>query len=175
MIHVAPFPQESLTRSAGFLDPIHTDVCGTFKVTSLGGCKYYESFIDDFSMRIFIYTIKNKSEVLNKFKIFKLQVGKQTGRRIKALRSDNSHRHNKTALRNELIEPWYRWRDQYWCTADWQQISGKAYRLFDSKNQNIVERRDILFDKVISSKPNMFLGAKTTNVKISFEWKRFTF
>ena len=47
------------------------------------------SFIDDFLRRSFIYTIKNKSEVLNKFKIFKPQVEKQTGRRIKALRSDN--------------------------------------------------------------------------------------
>ena len=45
---------------AGLLDLIHTDVCGPFM--SLGGSKYYVSFIDDFSRRIFIYTIKNKSE-----------------------------------------------------------------------------------------------------------------
>ena len=39
------------------LDLIHTHVCGPFKVTSLGDSKYYVSFIDDFSRRIFIYTL----------------------------------------------------------------------------------------------------------------------
>ena len=76
------------------------DVCEPFKVTSLGGSKYYVRFIESFSRRNFIYTIKNKREVLSKYKIFKLQVEKQTGRRIKALRSDKGPEYAS----NEILE-----------------------------------------------------------------------
>lgn len=47
------------------------------------------TFIDDFSRRIFIYFLKAKSEALQMFKVYKQHVEKQTGRKVKILRSDN--------------------------------------------------------------------------------------
>ena len=57
---------------------------------SLSGYVYYVSFIDYFSRKIWIYFLKEKSEVFSKFKKFKALVENQTDRKIKILRSDNS-------------------------------------------------------------------------------------
>jgi hypothetical protein len=42
--------------------------------TSHGGEKYFLTFIDDFSMKIFLYTMKTKFGVLDKLNIFKALV-----------------------------------------------------------------------------------------------------
>ena len=43
----------------------------------------------DYSRRTWIYFLKTKGEVFNRFKDFKALVEKQTGRKIQVLRSDN--------------------------------------------------------------------------------------
>lgn len=50
------------------------------------------TFIDDYSLKTWIYFLKTKEsdEVLDRFKEFKGLVENQTGRKIKVLRSDNS-------------------------------------------------------------------------------------
>jgi len=58
-------------------------------VSSVGGAKYFLTFIDDHLRKIYIYFLNNKSEVLKKFKSFKAFVEKQSGRKIKVLRTDN--------------------------------------------------------------------------------------
>jgi transposase InsO family protein len=57
--------------------------------TSLSGYVYYVSFIDDFSHKTWIYFLKTKSEVFNKFKEFKALVENISEKKIKILRSDN--------------------------------------------------------------------------------------
>lgn len=88
-IHVLAFPKESESRSNSLLELVHADVCGPFRIKSVGGSSYFVTFIDDMSRKIHVYFLKHKSEVLEKFKTYKLQVEKQTGRKIKTLRSDN--------------------------------------------------------------------------------------
>lgn len=88
-IHVLPFSHESQTKSKELIELVHSDVCGPFRVCSVGGSKYFVTFIDDKSRRIFIYFMKAKNEVFEKFKIYKAQVERQTGLKIKTLRSDN--------------------------------------------------------------------------------------
>ena len=66
---------------------IHSDVWAT-KATSLGGCKYYVSFIDDQTRKVWVYFMKHKSEVFNHFKAFKAMVEKEKGTKIKVLRSN---------------------------------------------------------------------------------------
>ncbi|XP_074350908.1 uncharacterized protein LOC141690146 [Apium graveolens] len=53
------------------LEIVHTDIAGPFDIPSLGGNKYYLTFIDDFSRKSWVYIIKEKSEALDKFKEFK--------------------------------------------------------------------------------------------------------
>ena len=57
--------------------------------TSLSGYVYYVSFINDFSRKTWIYFLKAKSEVFNKFKEFKVHVENLSEKKIKILRSDN--------------------------------------------------------------------------------------
>jgi len=50
---------------------------------------YYVSFIDDFSRNTWIYFLKKKSEVFDRFKEFKALVENQIEKKIKLLRIDN--------------------------------------------------------------------------------------
>ena len=56
---------------------------------SLSGYVYYASFIDDYSCKTWIYFLKKKDEVFEKFKTFKAFVENLFEKRIKTLRSDN--------------------------------------------------------------------------------------
>lgn len=71
------------------LELIHTDVVGPMPVVSLGGQKYFVTFIDDFSKKLYTYAMKQKSEVLELFVMFHKLAEKQTGKKLKAIRSDN--------------------------------------------------------------------------------------
>jgi hypothetical protein len=50
---------------------------------------YYVSFIDEFSRKTWIYFLRKKSEVFDRFKEFKALVENQTEKQIKVLRTDN--------------------------------------------------------------------------------------
>lgn len=98
----------SKKQSSDILELIHTDLCGPMEKESLGGAKYFMTFIDDFSRYLFIYILHNKSQALDTFKDFKRLLEKQTGKKIKKLRSDNGKEyvnHNmKNFLKHEGIE-----------------------------------------------------------------------
>ena len=78
----------STARSKYILDLIHSDVWESPEM-SLGGAKYFVSFIDDYSRRLWVYPIKKKSDVFPVFKVLKAQVELETGKKIKCLRTDN--------------------------------------------------------------------------------------
>ncbi|EOY16575.1 Uncharacterized protein TCM_035373 [Theobroma cacao] len=69
-----PFPLSSSWRAGDKLQLVHSDVGGPVNTASLNGSIYYVIFIDDFSRYYWIYFLKNKSEVFEKFKIFKALV-----------------------------------------------------------------------------------------------------
>ena len=84
---------------------------------SLNGYLYYVIFIDDFSRKTWIYFLKTKDDKISKFQEFKASVEKQTGKHIRALRTDNggefeSHHFvdlcKKTRIRRQLIVPYNR-------------------------------------------------------------------
>ncbi|KAH9688421.1 hypothetical protein KPL70_015118 [Citrus sinensis] len=62
---------------------------GPTKTASIGGSHYFVTFVDDFSRRVWVYTMRAKDEVLEIFVKWKKLVETQTGRKIKVLRSDN--------------------------------------------------------------------------------------
>ena len=86
-IHKLHFPvTEIKTKSA--LELIHTDLWGPSPVISREGFRYYISFVDDFTRYTWIYPLKLKSEALEVFKLYKLQVENQFQTTIKILQSD---------------------------------------------------------------------------------------
>ena len=87
--HCTPLPNEGGKRATELLELIHTDVCGPMSTNSIGGARYFVTFIDDKSRKTFVYFLRTKDQVFTKFKEFRAMVQIQTGKRIKALRSDN--------------------------------------------------------------------------------------
>lgn len=79
----------AIHNTSGVLDYVHSDVWGPSKNASLGGKHWFVSFIDDFSRRVWVYTMRHKDEVLEVFVKWKKATETQTGRKIKVLRSDN--------------------------------------------------------------------------------------
>ncbi|KAJ0785458.1 putative RNA-directed DNA polymerase [Helianthus annuus] len=70
------------------LELVHSDICGPMRTESIGGCKYFITFIDDFSRKTWVFFLKYKSEALNFFKTFKALNERQSGYLIKTLRTD---------------------------------------------------------------------------------------
>ena len=60
----------SNSRSKTVLELVHSDVWQA-PVSSLGGAKYFVSFIDDYSRRCWVYPIKSKGDVFTIFKTYK--------------------------------------------------------------------------------------------------------
>ena len=79
--------KKTAVRSSDLLEVIHTDISGPYTATL---CRnfYFITFIDDYSRYGYLYLIKEKSESLDKFKIFRTEVEKQLGKVIKVVRSD---------------------------------------------------------------------------------------
>ena len=77
-------------NTKGTLDYIHSDLWGPSRVPSKGnGSRYMLSFIDDFSRKVWVHFLKEKSQVFDTFKQWKKLIENQTGRKIKRLRTDN--------------------------------------------------------------------------------------
>ena len=68
---------------------VHSDIWGLVQVVSKGGARYFMSFIDDYSKKVWVYFLKNRSEAFAKFKKWKAEVENQARRKIKCLRSNN--------------------------------------------------------------------------------------
>lgn len=83
-----PFPHSG-SRANGLLDIIHTDLCGPMETPSIGGGKYFITFIDDMSRKVYVYFLKNKLDIKSVFRKFKNEVENELERKIKILRSDN--------------------------------------------------------------------------------------
>lgn len=58
-----PFPKSNHQRQASILDLIHSDLCGPMETKSIGGARYFFTLIDDHSRMVFVYFLKNKSDV----------------------------------------------------------------------------------------------------------------
>ncbi|KAH9769620.1 hypothetical protein KPL71_012083 [Citrus sinensis] len=71
------------------MDYIYSDLWGPSQVSSHGGARYFITFIDDFSRKVWVYVLKQKNEALEKFKDWLTLMENQTERRVKRLRTDN--------------------------------------------------------------------------------------
>jgi hypothetical protein len=68
---------------------IHSDLCDPISYPSFFGCKYFLTFIDDFSRCTWVYLLKFKSEFFENFLAYKAIVEKQSGHQIQKLRTNN--------------------------------------------------------------------------------------
>lgn len=69
---------------------IHTDICDPMSVTSIGGARYFATFIDDYTWYTEIVMLKKKSDIFAAFVKYLAKVERETGRKITKIRSDNA-------------------------------------------------------------------------------------
>ena len=80
------FPSETVYTAP--LQLVHSDLWGPTTDPSYNGYKYYISFVDAFSRFTWIYFLKQKSDALEVFKLFKSQVELQFNHKLKVLQTD---------------------------------------------------------------------------------------
>lgn len=90
------------TRASQPLQLIHTDLCGPMEHVSLGGMRYFITFIDDYTKKVHVYLLKDKMSVLEVFKDFKSKVENELERKIKVIRSDNGTEYCNKEFENFL-------------------------------------------------------------------------
>lgn len=61
-------PKEATFHASRTLELIYSNVCGPFRVKSTGGARYFVTFVDDFSKKLWVYFISHKNQVLIKFR-----------------------------------------------------------------------------------------------------------
>ena len=86
--HVQTSHKKSLSLKSSPLELVHSDVC-QMPGLSLGGKKYLVTFVDDATRKVWVYPIRSKDEVLDKFRTFLALVENQIDKTLKCLRSDN--------------------------------------------------------------------------------------
>ena len=63
-------------RATNLLFLVHTDVCGPFDVLARDNYVYFITFIDDMSRYGYIFLMKHKSQIFERFKEFRHEVEK---------------------------------------------------------------------------------------------------
>ena len=99
--HQLPYPSQAQSRADHPGELIHTDVCGPFP-PSRGGFRYFISFIDDCTRLAMVYFIKKKSEAIDMFLHYQAWAEKQTGNKIKILRSDGGGEYDSGRFKRVL-------------------------------------------------------------------------
>ena len=82
---------------------MHTGLCGPMQNESIGGNRYFITFIDDFSRMCWVYFLKNKYDTFNVFKNFKALVELQSGYSLKKLRRDKGGEHTSHEFQDFYI------------------------------------------------------------------------
>ena len=108
-------PKTATHHASQILELVHSDVCGPFKINSTGGARYFVTFVDDFSRKLWIFFISQKSQVLEKFRHFIQLMRTSTGKTVQTLRTDNGGEYTSKAFNDfcstngiarELIPPY---------------------------------------------------------------------
>lgn len=77
-------------KSTEVLEYIHSDLWGSpSNEPTEVGCRYFVTYVDDLSKKVWIRFLSSKDEAFEKFAEWKVLVENQTGKKIKCLRTDN--------------------------------------------------------------------------------------
>ncbi|KAL6321590.1 hypothetical protein AAG906_024591 [Vitis piasezkii] len=95
--HRDAIPKRSLWRASQRLQLVHADICGPIKPVSNSKKRYLISFIDDYSRKVWIYFLTEKSEAFTTFKNYKNLGGEFTSLEFNAFCKTNGISRQLTA------------------------------------------------------------------------------
>jgi len=102
-------------RATEKLQLIHSDLKGPINVPTYAGNRFFITFTDDYTRKVWVFMMKKKSETLGVFQRFKQMVETETGLKLKCLRSDNGGEFtswkmkdylSKEGIKHELTVPY---------------------------------------------------------------------
>jgi transposase InsO family protein len=141
-----PFLIQTTHVSSKPLEMIHSNVW-TMKTKSIGGCRYYVSFIDDHTKKVWVYFMKQKGEVFQHFLNFKAMVEKEKGMNIKCLRSNGRGKYFSNEFNEYLKE--HGIQRKYSCSYSPHQNG-----IVERNNMHIVEITHAMLN--VKNLPNYF-------------------
>lgn len=83
-----PFPSHTSFMAKQKLELIHGDLCRPISPPTPSGNRYFLLLVDDYSRKMWVFMLKQKSEALAAFKKFKMLVENEAMETIKVLRTD---------------------------------------------------------------------------------------
>ena len=95
--HRMPFPSSN-SKSSTKLELVHMDVCGPIEEESAGGAKYLATFTDDYSKLSHVEPLAQKSDVADAVKKIMSRWETQSGKHLKAVRTDRGTEYLNTEL-----------------------------------------------------------------------------
>lgn len=101
-MHRKQFPKMSESKTSEVMDLVHTDICGPMRTKTIGGRRYFLTFIDDYSKYTVVYIIRNKFEALEKLEEYVEMAKTQFNKKPKILRSDNGGEYTGKRVRAYL-------------------------------------------------------------------------
>jgi hypothetical protein len=96
--HRAPFPLASAYHAGVGLELVHGDLCGHITPPTPGGKSFFLLIVDDYSRYMWLELLASKDEALQCFKKIKVAAKVESGRRLKALRTDRGGEFNSGAF-----------------------------------------------------------------------------
>ncbi|WVZ51069.1 LOW QUALITY PROTEIN: hypothetical protein U9M48_002253 [Paspalum notatum var. saurae] len=98
------FPQEANYRAKDWLDLVHSDLCGPISPATHGGRRYFLLLINDVSRYMWLVLLTSKNEAAGAIKRFQPGVEVETGRKLRALRTDRGGEFTAVTFREYCAE-----------------------------------------------------------------------
>jgi len=154
----SPFPQVAVPTN-GVLDCIVSDICGPMPVTSLGGARYFATFIDVHSKYSAVYFLKTKDEVESKVIEHLELLSNKFRKNVKSFRTDRG-----TEYMSNKVQSYLRSKGiSYQCTVAYSpQQNGIAER----KNRTLVESCRAMLSE--SGMPKEYWAEAVMNANYTF-------
>ncbi|GFV36533.1 retrovirus-related Pol polyprotein from transposon TNT 1-94 [Trichonephila clavipes] len=98
------FKKTGAVRSKRPLELLHMDLCGPMPTERQGGNKYFLSIIDDYSRKVTVFPIRNKSDVFRTFIRFQKRAERFLSKKVIAVRTDGGLEFCNKDMDNFLTE-----------------------------------------------------------------------
>ncbi|GFW68358.1 retrovirus-related Pol polyprotein from transposon TNT 1-94 [Trichonephila clavipes] len=98
------FKKTGAVRSKRPLELLHMDLCGPMPTESQGSNKYFLSIIDDYSRKVTVFPIRNKSDVFHTFIRFQKRAERFLSKKVIAVRTDGGLEFCNKDMDNFLTE-----------------------------------------------------------------------
>ncbi|GFT04801.1 retrovirus-related Pol polyprotein from transposon TNT 1-94 [Trichonephila clavipes] len=98
------FKKTGAVGSKRSLELLHMDLCGPMPTESQGGNKYFVNIIDDYSRKVTVFPIRNKSDVFHTFIRFQKRAERFLSKKVIAVRTDGGLEFCNKDMDNFLTE-----------------------------------------------------------------------